>query len=98
MVVSGALSQVFGMEDMIYQGTVLGPPLWNVFFSDSASVLRSSDFQDVYFADDLNAFKEYEGTVSDTRIFQELGETQGDLHRWGMANQVAFDAASEVDL
>ena len=31
VVVDGAVSRTVHMADMIYQGTVFGPPLWNVF-------------------------------------------------------------------
>ena len=30
--VQGASSDPFGIADEVFQGTVLGPPLWNIFF------------------------------------------------------------------
>jgi hypothetical protein len=30
--VGGALSELVALSNMVFQGTVLGPPLWNVFF------------------------------------------------------------------
>ena len=32
--VEGKKSPQFSLEDEVFQGTVLGPPLWNVFFAD----------------------------------------------------------------
>ena len=40
VVVAGAESQEFNLSNMLFQGTVWGPPLWNAFFGDSAFVLR----------------------------------------------------------
>ena len=38
IVISGAKSQDLIMKDMIFQGTVLGPMLWNIFFSDAGRI------------------------------------------------------------
>ena len=32
--VEGALSEVIDLTDTVFQGTVLGPTLWNTFFGD----------------------------------------------------------------
>ena len=45
------------MENMIFQGTVWGAPLWNAFYSDTAVPVRNCGFTESVFADDLNAFK-----------------------------------------
>ena len=34
VIVEGVASDVFEIADTVFQGTVLGPCLWNVFFSD----------------------------------------------------------------
>ena len=34
--VEGALSEAMLLSNMVFQGTVLGPSLWNVFFADVA--------------------------------------------------------------
>jgi hypothetical protein len=95
VVVSGQKSSEFVMQDMVYQGTVWGPSLWNVFFSDSAVPLRRLAFKDVYYADDLNAFKAFHNSISDDIILDELNTAQNELHTWGSANQVSFDAGKE---
>ena len=54
--VGGAKSAPFSLKDMIFQGTVLGPPLWNAFYADVAGPVRKEGFQETVFADDLDAF------------------------------------------
>ena len=60
VVVGGASSTEVVMNDMVYQGTVWGPWLWNAFFADVAHVLRQRGCKEVVFADDLNAFKVFD--------------------------------------
>ena len=56
VVVQGAESEPFVLEDSVFQGTVLGPPLWNVFFSDVAIPAKALGGKEAMFADDLNVF------------------------------------------
>ena len=35
VVVGGEMSHEFPLADMVFQGTVLGPVLWNVFYADA---------------------------------------------------------------
>ena len=44
VVVSGAQSESIDMSDMVYQGTVWGPSLWNTFYSDAALAIRMAGF------------------------------------------------------
>eukprot|EP00973_Karenia_brevis_P020587 2826711-Karenia_brevis.AAC.1 len=80
---------------MVYQGTVWGPPLWNVFYKDAAVAIRMSGFCDIVYADDLNAFRIFHGPVSNHVIKKSVSACQANLHAWGGANQVAFDAGKE---
>ena len=41
VVVQGTASDDFELADSVFQGTVLGPTLWNVFFEDIAIPARS---------------------------------------------------------
>ena len=59
VVVNGKSSQQYTIDNEIYQGTVLGPPLWNVFFSDVSTVIPR-EFKEVKFADDLNVFRAFD--------------------------------------
>ena len=52
------MSSEFHLEDMVYQGTVLGPQLWNVLFSDISDLEGAPDgFYDANCADDFTACK-----------------------------------------
>ena len=42
VVVQGAFSEEICLENSVFQGTVLGPPLWNGFFADVAHAARST--------------------------------------------------------
>ena len=95
VVVGGEKSQGFGLRDMVFQGTVWGPCLWNSFIGDSAAVVWAHGFYIVIFADDINAYKAYPAVLSNDHIFHDMNECQSSLHKWGQANQVMFDASKE---
>jgi hypothetical protein len=83
------------LMDMIYQGTVWGPWLWNIFYEDSREAINKASFQEIVYADDLNAFRTFAlDTPNDTVLAATKG-CQHALHAWGRANQVAFDPAKE---
>ena len=69
VVVSGGISDTFSMMNMIYQGTVWGPPLWNCYYKDANVAIRSKDFEKTMFANDLNAFKVYTNFCPNYKIF-----------------------------
>lgn len=95
VVVSGCSSEPFVMENMIYQGTVWGPPFWNCYYADAKKGIAKNNFVDVVFADDLNAFKQFPNQTSHEDMMAELDQCQSDLHAWGRANRVEFDAGKE---
>ena len=56
VVVEGIASEAFEIANSVFQGTVLGPPLWNTFFNDVAIPAASTGGEPATFADDLNVF------------------------------------------
>ena len=84
------------MKNMIFQGTVLGPLLWNVFFRDIQYILTASNFLDVTFATDLNAMCCYPLRRYDDFIYGDLHSMPKKFHNWGQKNRVTFDAFKEV--
>ena len=80
---------------MLFQGTVLGPILWNLFFEDSRGPINKSGFREITFADDLNAFKCVARSVRNTTVMRHAKKCQAELHKWGDANKVAFDGSKE---
>jgi hypothetical protein len=95
VVVGGAQSDAFSLGDMIYQGTVLGPVLWNLFYEDARAALEEWFFQEIVYADDLNAYRDFASSVENAQILGMTQRCQQELHAWGKANQVAFDPTKE---
>lgn len=83
------------LANMVFQGTVWGPTLWNVYFGDCICAIRGDGFDAIIYADDCNCFKVFPGAKSNDSIFDELRECQSALHTWGRANAVSFDAGKE---
>ena len=88
VVVGGEASEAFDLADMVFQGTVFGPPLWNTFFEDAAEAIHELLYSEVVYADDLNAYREFPGITPNDKIRASLKLCQQELHAWGKANQV----------
>ena len=95
IVISGSKSKSILMRNMVYQGTVFGLMLWNIFFKDASDAIRTAGFEDISYADDLNAYKIHPGHLSQTFLQQDMNVVQHNLHSWGEANGVRFDASKE---
>ena len=95
VVVGGEKSAEVTLEDMVYQGTVWGPPLWNVFYEDARNAIVECLFTEVVYADDLNAYREFASSTENHMIMTCMDSCQTELHCWGNANQVAFDPKKE---
>ena len=95
VVLAGAQSRQYALRDMLFQGTVVGPPLWNLFYEDARDPVRAEDFVEVVYADDMNAFKEFPLATPNAEALQHGRAVQSKVHDWGRANQVAFDPAKE---
>ena len=95
VVVDGVQSRECRLSDSVYQGTVLGPPLWNTHFAGAAGPLNELGFAETVFADDLNAYREYSPTIPNQIILSDLRECQFTLHRWGASRQILFDSGKE---
>ena len=95
VIVGGAQSNPMKLLNQVFQGTVWGPPLWNLFFEDARLCLEVIHFAVMVFADDLNAFKQFPNSVDNGSIMSELETAQNSLHQWGRANRVCFDAGKE---
>ena len=59
VIVEGIASDPFEISNTVFQGTVLGPPLWNLFFADVVDAAESKGGNASIFADDLNVFKAF---------------------------------------
>ena len=95
VIVNNKRSRHFCLKDMVFQGTVLGPPLWNLFFASCRLAVNKHLFDEVVFADDLNCYRKYHFDASDRRINKDLKSCQSDVHDWGRAHQVEFELSKE---
>ena len=80
---------------MVFQGTVLGPCLWNIFFSDVSATLNATTFRDTKYADDLSIYKLYANSTDNNDILNDLHTCRSLIHAWGARNGVAFDPPKE---
>ena len=80
VIVDGTFSCEMELWDMVFQGTVFGPPLWNAHYGDAKLPIRDSGFLEVIFADDLNAFREYNSKVTNEDIKTDTCKCQAKLH------------------
>jgi len=95
VVVGGQRSSEQPLRNSVFQGTVLGPPLWNLFYCDASRATESLGFEEVVFADDFNCDKEFPGSNTDEEAWSEMEICQTSLHSWGRANSVTFDSTKE---
>ena len=71
VLVHGQSSDPIDLSNMVFQGTVLGPCLWNVFFHDVDSPLHDTDFKDTEYADDLSHKGNYFTTLASNTTSQK---------------------------
>ncbi len=95
VVVGGDASAERVLANSVFQGTVLGSPLWNLFYLDAFMSVRNLDFTDVVFADDFNAWKKFAQGTPLEAMLEACSACQSSLHTWGRANSVKFDSTKE---
>ena len=96
VLVSGAQTSEQVLRDSVFQRTVLGPALWNLFYADSSRSVWPLGFTEVVFADDFNCWKAFDTHYTQiNEILRQCQRCQGNLHNWGSANSVRFDAGKE---
>ena len=95
VVVAGCKSKTMTLENMVYQGTVWGPALWNVHYADASVPIQKHGFTEIIFADDLNAYKAYKHDCSNDVLLKDMQACQEEVHKWGRGNQVTFDKSKE---
>jgi len=68
IVVGGVSSVEMALRHMVFQGTVTGPTLWNLFFEDARNAINECFFQEIIFADDLNAYRTFPSATQNSVI------------------------------
>ena len=95
VIVKGSSSAPRPLRNSVFQGTVWGPPLWNVHYEDARHAVQKLHYDETVYADDFNAFKVFDRGVSNEDIFTDMRKCQAELHEWGRANQAVFDGDKE---
>ena len=83
------------LEDMVFQGTVLGPGLWNVMYEDAREPIAKCSFTEIVYADDLDAFRASRSDVGNSVLIGEMQGCQKEFRSWGACSQVEFDPGKE---
>jgi hypothetical protein len=91
VVVAGVECPIFPIKNPVYQGTVLGPPLWKVFFKPAASIVKSSGLDPFAFADDLNAMALFPNSTPSEEVLVKLRACQLELHEWGRTERLQLE-------
>ena len=83
------------LHNQVFQGTVLGPPSWSIFFTDVTYTIRQHNYQESLFADDLTAERSYPKTTPNHQLYHDAQQLQTAIHHWGHNNRVIFDPSKE---
>ena len=94
--VDGARAQCRNLQNSVYQGTVWGPPFWNVLFADARRPINVQGFIESVFADDCICRRRFDGNVDDATILDELRHCQAAVHERGRGNQVFVDDVTRL--
>ena len=81
VIIGGSCSDEFLLQNMVFQGTVLGPSLWNAFFEDARNAINIAKFIEIVFADDLNSYRFYNKNARNKTIRKHAEQCQANLHK-----------------
>ena len=95
IIVDGVKSVPMKLFNMVFQGTVWGPVLWSVYYQDVDRPVAKSGFTESVYADDLNCWRVFPDCLGDSLLHNCLRSCQAQIHKWGAANRITFDAAKE---
>jgi hypothetical protein len=74
------------LRNMVFQGTVIGTDLWNLLFEDARLAINEWHYTEVAYADDLKAYRAFNGFSDNTDLLKSIDFCQKELHQWGDAN------------
>ena len=70
--VNGADSFKFILQNIMFQGTILGPSLWNIFFADVHEPADKNCAKEKRFSDVLSISKHYNSTTANGDVLTDL--------------------------
>ena len=65
------------IHNMVYQGAVLGPPLWNIYYAYAAVAVNLHGILEIIFADDLNCYKDFGLSIANSELQAQMRQCQG---------------------
>ena len=80
---------------MVFQGTVNGATLWNLFLEDARHAIHECFYKEVVFHDNLNAYRIDSSAIQNSAIKRSLDNYQRERHKWGRAHQVSSGATKD---
>ena len=80
VVVEGHFSDKMVFKNMVFQGTVLGPSLWNLFYEDARRAIHETGCEEIVYADDSDGFKEFEHIASVVSVLADAKKCETELH------------------
>ena len=95
VVVGGQAAAPAPLRNSVYQGTVWGPPLWNLHYESARHSVNECGFREVVYADDKNMSKAFANSTPAVAIHNDMRKCQRFLHEWGKGNGVLFDPGKE---
>jgi hypothetical protein len=93
--VDGMQSEVHVITDQVFQGTVWGPTLWNLYIAYDEDPIRMHGWTPQLYADDLIATASFNHTESREAIAAAGRQVADEAHAWGRARRVKLDAGKE---
>ena len=65
----------------------MGSKLWNLYLEDPARTIDERTFEEVVYADDLNAYKIVPSKTPLDKCMETIDRVHLELHRWGVAKK-----------
>ena len=81
VVVGGEKSEAIQLRNMVFQGTVLGPSLWNLFYEDARRAIQEWMYTETVYAEDFNAYRLFSGQTENYGILTTIDKCQEELHK-----------------
>ena len=98
VVVAGAQSLETALRNSVFQGTVLGPPLWNVYYADAKDAVRKFNFTETVFADNFNCWTSFDKDAKEFDVVLQLSLCQHHLHAWDVQTRSSSTRKERVRL
>ena len=59
--------------------------------ADADIAVKLHGFLEIVFADDLNCYKDFGLSITNSKLHAQMRQCQGEIPKWSRANQVSFD-------